>query len=105
MKSSRDLQYNRVHGVNRIDWTHQNLGGKTGLNFLYAWRLLHSQIPLELGVACGYQQGLPAEGRSPQPQVSRVRGTIHSEALIRKSLNEPSGRVMDNNQSKCHKTY
>ena len=65
-KSSRDVLYNTVRGVSRTEWTHQSLRGKAGVNFLHLHLEAHlSQIPLELGMACRYHQGLPAEGRRP----------------------------------------
>ena len=56
-KSSRDKLNNTVHWMNRTDWTLQSIRGKAGLNFIYAFRFLLSQILLDLGVACRYHQG------------------------------------------------
>ena len=73
----------------------------TELNFLYAWRLLHSQIPLELSVACGYQQGLPPEEGAPNPRTRCLRweGRIHSEALIRVWMREVAEWWITTNQN------
>ena len=52
--------------MNRTDWTLQSIRGKAGLNFIYAFRLLLSQIPLDLGVARGYHQGSCRRKEPPQ---------------------------------------
>ena len=105
-KSSRDLMYNTVHGVTGLKG-HIKAWGKAGVNFLH----LHLAAPpfsdcSRTGYGTQVPPGAPCRRKeAPSTMCLRWGGRIHSEALTGKSLNEASGRVMNHDQSKCHKTY